>query len=432
MADNSTPPASLTASLADRYRIERELGQGGMATVYLAHDLKHDRQVAIKVLHPELAHALGPERFLREITITAQFDHPYILPLLDSGVVEPSTTGGRQLLFYVMPYVEGESLRDRMKRQKQLPLDDALQVSREVAEALGYAHARGVIHRDIKPENIMLSGGHARVADFGIARAIDAAGSERLTETGLAIGTPAYMSPEQSMAEREIDGRSDLYALGCVLYEMLAGEPPYTGPTAQAIIAKRMTNPVPSVRTLRDTVPESVDHALASVLARSPADRFPTAAQFADALSGSAVTAPMVTGTRAAQNRTWFVGAGAALALSLIAGWRFVHARRPQVAPSASVIAVLPFLPSSPDTALARLGRDLVLTVSANLDGVGGIRTADPRLVLAGAGGSSDGRSTADAIALGKNLGAGSVVVGDIVRVGPDVRHRPQAAGYQR
>ncbi len=193
----------LTAALSDRYRIERELGHGGMATVYLAHDLKHDRRVAIKVLHPELAHTLGPERFLREITTTAQFDHPYILPLLDSGVADSRlTTHDSRLLFYVMPYVEGESLRDRLKRGKQLPVDEALQVTREVAEALGYAHARGVIHRDIKPENIMLSGGHARVADFGIARAIDAAGNEKLTETGLAIGTPAYMSPEQSMGER--------------------------------------------------------------------------------------------------------------------------------------------------------------------------------------------------------------------------------------
>ncbi len=285
-----------------------------MATVYLAHDLKHDRKVAIKLLHPELAHALGPERFLREITITAQFDHPYILPLLDSGVVEPPTDNGRRLLYYVMPYVAGESLRDRMKREKQLPLDDALQVTREIAEALGYAHARGVIHRDIKPENIMLSGGHARVADFGIARAIDAAGSERLTETGLAVGTPAYMSPEQSMAEREIDGRSDLYALGCVLYEMLAGEPPYTGPTAQAIIAKRMTNPVPSVRTVREAVPEPVDRALATALARAPADRFATAAQFVEALSQSARLTGGYRNAKVPRSRAWVaVAAGAAL-----------------------------------------------------------------------------------------------------------------------
>ena len=415
------PPASLTASLSDRYRIERELGHGGMATVYLAQDLRHDRPVAIKVLHPELAHALGPERFLREITITAQFDHPYILPLLDSGVVEPSTTGGRQLLFYVMPYVEGESLRDRMKRQKQLPLDDALQVTREVAEALGYAHARGVIHRDIKPENIMLSGGHARVADFGIARAIDAAGSESLTETGLAIGTPAYMSPEQSMAELDVDGRSDLYALGCVLYEMLAGEPPYTGPTAQAIIAKRMTNPAPSVRTVREAVPESVDRALARALAKAPADRFATAAQFVEALSRRTAFPPAAAGSRDAPKTAWIAGAGIALGLSLLGGWLFARSRRPPIAPSASVIAVLPFLPSTADTALARLGRDLVITISANLDGVGGIRVADPRRVLAQADGSTD-RGTAEDVALGKRLGAGSVVVGDLVRVGPDVR----------
>ncbi|HSE47552.1 MAG TPA: protein kinase, partial [Gemmatimonadales bacterium] len=366
-------------------------------------------------------HALGPERFLREITITAQFDHPYILPLLDSGVVEPGPADqSRQLLYYVMPYVEGESLRHRLERQKQMPLEDALQVAHEVAEALGYAHAHGVIHRDIKPENILLSGGHARVADFGIARAIDVAGSERLTETGLAIGTPAYMSPEQSTAERELDGRSDLYALGCVLYEMLAGEPPYAGPTAQAIIAKRMTNPVPSVRTVREAVPESVDRVLARALARVPADRFATATQFAEALTQSAV--PSGVATRRKTRLAWVVGAAVALALTVTASWLVARALRSQVAPSASVIAVLPFLPSSADTTLMRLGRDLVLTISANLDGVGGIRTADPRLVLGKSDDSRNGRAAVDAVALGKSLGAGSVVVGDIVRVGPDVR----------
>jgi len=206
----------LTAALAGRYRIESELGAGGMATVYLAQDLKHRRQVAIKVLKPELASVLGPERFLREIEIAAQLTHPHILPLYDSGEAEG-------LLYYVMPYVEGESLRDRITREKQLPLDDALQVARETADALSYAHSHGVIHRDIKPENILLESGHAVVADFGIARAISAAGGERLTETGLAVGTPAYMSPEQAAGEKNLDGRSDLYALGCVLYEMLAG-----------------------------------------------------------------------------------------------------------------------------------------------------------------------------------------------------------------
>lgn len=417
-----TASERLASALADRYRIERELGHGGMATVYLAHDLKHDRRVAIKVLHAELAHALGPERFAREITVTAQFDHPFILSLLDSGVVEPVAGHGRQLLYYVMPYAEGESLRDRLRRQRQLPLDEALQVTREVAEALGYAHARGVIHRDIKPENIMLSGGHARVADFGIARAINAAGDERLTETGLAIGTPAYMSPEQSMAERDIDGRSDLYALGCVLYEMLAGEPPYTGPTAQAIIAKRMTDPVPSVRTVRETVPTYIDRALASVLAKSPADRFPTAAQFVEALDPSPATTAVVVGQRKSRTRAWVAGIGAALALATLAGWLVARSPRPQVAPSASVIAVLPFLPSTPDTALARLGRDLVVTVSANLDGVGGIGTADPQLVLARTDDVQGGPGTAEAIALGRSLGAGSVVIGTLVHMGPNVR----------
>src|SRR5436309_2472880 len=215
----------LTAALADRYRIERELGHGGMATVYHAEDLKHHRQVAIKVLRPELATAVGPERFLREIETTANLRHPHILPLYDSG----EAAG---FLYYVMPLVEGESLRDRLNRDKQLPIDDALEIAREVADALGYAHSRGVIHRDIKPANILLERDHAVVADFGIARAVSAAGTEKLTETGLALGTPTYMSPEQSAGESDLDGRSDLYALGCVLYEMLAGQPPFSGPTA--------------------------------------------------------------------------------------------------------------------------------------------------------------------------------------------------------
>jgi len=208
--------ARLTASLADRYRIERELGQGGMATVYLAEDLKHHRKVAVKVLRPELASALGPDRFLREIQTTANLRHPHILPLYDSGEADG-------FLFYVMPFVEGETLADRLSREKQLPLEDALQIAREVADALSYAHRRGVIHRDIKPANILLEAGHAAVADFGIARAVDAAGGGRLTETGLVLGSPLYMSPEQALGEKNLDGRSDLYALGCVLYEMLAG-----------------------------------------------------------------------------------------------------------------------------------------------------------------------------------------------------------------
>jgi tetratricopeptide (TPR) repeat protein len=269
-------PDRLIAALADRYAIAQEVGSGGMATVYLAEDLKHRRHVAIKVLRPELADALGPDRFLREIEIAARLDHPHILPLYDSGEADG-------FLFYVMPYVEGESLRDRIERERQLPTEDAIQIAREVADALSYAHSRDVVHRDIKPENILLAGGHARVADFGIARAITEAGGERLTGTGLAIGTPTYMSPEQAAGSHELDGRSDLYSLGCVLHEMLAGHPPFTGPIGSLVHQHLVADP-PSITTLRPAVPPQVAAALERVLAKTPADRFNPAAQFADAL----------------------------------------------------------------------------------------------------------------------------------------------------
>ena len=267
----------LTTALADRYRIERELGQGGMATVYLAHDLRHEREVAIKVLHPDLGAVLGGERFLSEIKTTARLQHPHILPLLDSGAADG-------LLYYVMPYVRGETLRTRLTRERQLPLDDALQIAREVADALGAAHALGIIHRDIKPENILLQGGHALVADFGIALAVQHAGGARMTQTGLSLGTPQYMSPEQAMGERAVDARSDIYALGAVTYEMLTGDPPFTGATVQAIIAKALTErPVPP-STVRDTVPPGVEQAVLRALAKLPADRFGSAREFAGAL----------------------------------------------------------------------------------------------------------------------------------------------------
>ena len=275
----ANPDAPLRSALLDRYRLEREIGAGGMATVYLARDLKHDRDVALKVLRPELAAVLGADRFLAEIKVTASLQHPNIVPLFDSGEVE-----GRP--FYVMPFVAGESLRDRLARDRQLPVEEALAVARQVADALAYAHSLGVVHRDVKPENILLAGGHALIADFGIARAVSVAGSRRITGTGLAVGTPAYMSPEQAAADPALDARSDQYSLACVLYEMLAGEPPFDAPTAAATMARRLAESPPSLRAARETVPEPVEHAIRRALARTPADRFATTGAFAEALAG--------------------------------------------------------------------------------------------------------------------------------------------------
>ena len=254
-----------------------------MATVWLARDLRHDRPVALKVLHPELAATLGPERFQREIRLAARLQHPHILTVHDSGDIPRA--GSTPLLWFTMPFVEGESLRDRLRRERQLPVEDALRIAREAADALSYAHRHEVIHRDIKPENILLTAeGHSLVADFGIARALGG-DDPQLTETGLAIGTPAYMSPEQAVGDRGLDARTDVYSLGAVLYEMLAGEPPYTGATTQAILAKRFTEPAPSVQRVRPSVPESVDQAIRKALAPVAADRFSTVAQFAQALA---------------------------------------------------------------------------------------------------------------------------------------------------
>jgi eukaryotic-like serine/threonine-protein kinase len=286
----------LTESLADRYRIDRELGAGGMATVFLAHDLRHDRDVAIKVLHPDLGAALGGERFLSEIRTTARLQHPHILPLLDSG----SANG---LLYYVMPLVTGETLRARLERERQLPIDDAVRIAREIADALGYAHDLGVIHRDIKPENILLQGGHATVADFGIALAVQQAGGHRMTQTGLSLGTPQYMSPEQAMGEKSIDARSDLYALAAVTYEMLVGEAPFTGPTVQAIVARVMTEEPRPLHTQRKAIPDYVDDAVMRALEKLPADRWSSAREFADALQGSAAGSASRAGTTSTRAR---------------------------------------------------------------------------------------------------------------------------------
>ncbi|MEO5800179.1 MAG: protein kinase [Gemmatimonadales bacterium] len=314
--------------MRDRYTIERELGAGGMATVYLAHDLKHDRDVAIKVLHPDLGAALGSERFLSEIRTTARLQHPHILPLLDSGSAQGPDMSG-PYLYYVMPLVTGETLRSRLEREQLLPVDDAVRIAREVADALGHAHGLGVIHRDIKPENILVQGGHALVADFGIALAVQSAGGARMTQTGLSLGTPQYMSPEQAMGERAIDARSDVYALGAVTYEMLTGDPPFTGSSVQAIVAKIITEKPSAIRVVRDTVPEAVEAAVLGALAKLPADRWPSAAAFVAALEGhgSATRQPIATRTsQAARPRglrspvPWAI-AFAVAAVAAMAGW---------------------------------------------------------------------------------------------------------------
>ncbi|MEO8636577.1 MAG: serine/threonine-protein kinase, partial [Gemmatimonadales bacterium] len=336
----------LTEALADRYRIERELGAGGMATVYLAQDLKHDRKVAIKVLRPELAAVIGAERFLSEIKTTANLQHPHILPLFDSGVASSMPTAESpnrpiaEFLYYVMPFIEGESLRDRLNREKQLPIADAVRIATEVAGALDYAHRHGVIHRDIKPENVMLHDGRALVADFGIALAASKAGGSRMTETGMSLGTPTYMSPEQAMGEREITARSDVYALGCVTYEMLIGEPPFTGPTAQAIIAKVMTSEPVGLTSQRKSVPPAVEDAVLAALEKLPADRWPTAAAFVSALEGQGgVTRPRATSaTRVPVKKwsskspwPWAIAFGLA---ALAAAWGWLHSGPPVTAPA--------------------------------------------------------------------------------------------------
>jgi tetratricopeptide (TPR) repeat protein len=282
----------LIDALRDRYTVERELGRGGMATVYLARDLRHDRQVALKVLRPELAVALGGARFEREIRIAARLHHPLILPVFDSGTLAGGSGAG-PCLWYTMPYVEGESLRDRLHRERQLAIEETVRIGCEVADALGYAHEHGVIHRDIKPENIMISGGHSLVADFGVARALSTIDDDRLTEAGLSLGTPTYMSPEQAAGDDQLDRRSDLYSLGCVLYEMLAGEPPFSGSSSRAIMARHAIDPVPSLRTVRSNVPAGLEAAIRRALSKVPGDRFASAADFIEALKRGAAGSPV-------------------------------------------------------------------------------------------------------------------------------------------
>ena len=408
MTPSPDPLPDLRAGLADRYRIEREVGSGGMAVVYLAQDLHHHRNVALKVLRTELGPAGGAERFEREIRLMAGLVHPNILPLLDSGV-----TAGR--LWYTMPFVEGESLRARLEREKQLPLAETIRLTGEIADGLGHAHAMGIIHRDIKPENVLLVAGHALIADFGIARALGESG-DRLTGTGLALGTPGYMSPEQSTGEHHLDARSDLYALASVSYEMLAGEPPFTGPTAQAVIARRLSQPAPSIRLLRPTVPEPVDDALRRALAPIPADRFESTAEFSRALT--LATNPT---RRPAVRSRWpvLVAGGVLVVAAVLASRRF---RRPESAPpprdpaGAGVrLAVLPFRMLGGDSSAGYLAEGITLEVTSALSNLGGLRVIDRGSVARYAGSGSVRE-------IGAALRADALINGDVEKSGNGIR----------
>jgi eukaryotic-like serine/threonine-protein kinase len=343
----------LQTALPERYRIERQLGEGGMAVVFCATDLKHDRQVAVKVLRPELSEIVGAERFLREIQVTAQLQHPHILPLFDSGAVA-------ELLYYVMPLIRGESLRDRLTRVRQLPVDEAVSITRALAGALDYAHRQGVLHRDIKPENILLHDGQPLLADFGIALAVSAAGGDRLTHTGLAIGTPSYMSPEQMAGDRVLDARSDIYALGCVAYETLAGEPPFTGPTRQAVIAAAMTSVPRPLADRRRTVPDVVSAAIQRALEQLPADRFSTAAEFASALTAESHVRLPRRPPRSRTSAMVALAAGAGLVVGALAARLIAPANHPDtrrwnlVLPENAPVALAGSgSPSVPQTAIA-------------------------------------------------------------------------------
>jgi len=401
----------LAAALGDRYRVERKLGEGGMATVFLAEDLKHHRHVAVKLLKPELSAILGGERFLREIEIAATLQHPHILPLYDSG-----QAGG--LLYYVMPFVEGESLRERLDREQQLPVGDALRIAREVGSALQHAHDHGVVHRDVKPENILLSGGQAVVTDFGIARAVRAAGAETLTQTGMVVGTPRYMSPEQS-GGLPVDGRSDQYSLACTLYEMLIGQPPFTGPSAQAIMARHSLEPVPGLRVVRGTVPDAVEQAIVRAMAKLPPDRFPSVQQFLDALEAPAPAAAAgPVRPRATRRLATALGLGV-LALALVAGWLVTRrtATRGRAGPHRiSAVAVLPFVDPAGGPDAPYLADGITDGLIADLAQIGSLK------VISRSSGALAGGTAGSLARMARELGVEAVVKGSIVRTGDTVR----------
>ena len=426
-------PDLFAADLAPRYRVERELGSGGMATVYLAHDLRHDRRVAVKVMRPELGASLGAERFLQEIRIAARLRHPHILPVHDSG-----EAGGQ--LWYAMPYVEGESLRQRLARGGPLPLEEALRIATQVLGALAYAHAQGVVHRDIKPENILLEGDHAVVADFGVARALSAAGDERLTGTGLAMGTPSYMSPEQATAARDLDGRSDIYAMGCVLYEMLAGQAPFVGATPQQVLARHAIDPVPSLRTVRGTVPAHVEEAIVRALAKAPVDRFAAASEFAEALSAPREGAVTPASTRARQRSRRLVMIAGAIVVAAAAVVAFLSRPRASVPLDPNLVAVVPFRVAGAAPELGYLREGMIDLVAARLTGEGTARAVDPRSLMAAwrtsAGSSTDDLAEDAALGIARHLGAGQLLLGGIVgtpeRVTLSASLLPVASGGSR
>ncbi|PYP11064.1 MAG: hypothetical protein DMD59_03860 [Gemmatimonadetes bacterium] len=412
------PFAELNAALPDHYIIDRELGRGGMALVYLARDTRHERFVALKTLRPEIAMALGRERFLREIKLAAGLQHPNILPVYDSG-----DAGGT--LYYVMPYVEGESLRDRLDREPQLPVDDALQIAKEVAEALAYAHSHDVVHRDIKPENIMLSGGHAIVTDFGIARAVSAAGGDKLTQTGLAIGTPAYMPPEQASGSGHVDRRSDIYSLACVLYETLAGQPPFTGPTAQAIMARHSLDAVPRLKIVRDAIPDELEVVIERALEKVPADRYQTSGEFAKALT-AASTGRVSRVTVGRRRSSYFVRKRRLLSIALgavvlvAAAWLILGKRGSATSASGALdprrVAVLYFGDLSPDSSLRYLADGLT---EALIDKLSQVRTLH---VISRNGVLPFRHSDLPRDSIARAVGAGTLVEGSVDPVRDRVR----------
>lgn len=400
---------TLRTALSDRYRVEHLLGSGGMATVYLAHDLKHDRPVAIKVLRPEIASALGPERFLREIQIAARLTHPHILPLHDSGEAG-------DLLYYVMPYIAGESLQDRIGREKQLPVDEAVRITREVASALAYAHAHDVVHRDIKPGNILMSDGSVLVADFGLARAISRAkSSDSITRSGLTIGTPAYMSPEQAAGEATLDGRSDIYALGCVLYELLAGDPPFTASNPSALIARHVGAAVVPIRTIRPAVPRALEHALQKALEKAPADRFQSAEQFAIDLGAEGIAVR----DRTRPRRMLYGALAVAAATAAVTLWSTKPSMDGPLQVDTALYAVLPFARSErvPQGALLE---QLVQDALARWGGVKVVARFQINDAMTRRRGTGV-ISSSEAVRVARQLGAGRYVRGDISTSGDSV-----------